>query len=180
MGCRKRSTNEVHKRRTCFLCPFCKCLGGCLPFCCYPFICIHCSHLGRALQATWKPLAQHLHPSPGPMVSMGGCCPFSQPLAEPAPFRCPFLPCVTLATGRMERKHFVFHPHGSWSMPFISHPRAISHLSAKQAFLRAGEQWEEEEEEMTTVRPNSPHCSACVRDVCALPLQPAAGCLPRV
>lgn len=168
------------KDRTCFLCPFCKCLGGCLPFYCYPFKCIHCSRLSRALRATWKPLAQHLHLSPGPMVSMGGCQPASQLLAELALFWCPFLPCVTLSAGRLERKHPVFHPHGSQSMPFISHPHVISHLSAKQAFLRAGEQWEEEEEEMTTVCPNSPHRSACVRDICALLRQPAAGCLPCV
>lgn len=67
---------------------------------------------------------------------------------------------LTLPAVRLERKHLVFHPHVGWSLPFISQPRAISHLSAKQAFLRAGENWEEEEEELTALRPNSPCCSA--------------------
>lgn len=60
----------------------------------------------------------------------------------------------------------MFHPCIGWSLTFISQPRVISHLSAKQAFLPAGEHWEEEEEELTALLQISPAalpaaCSLC-------------------
>lgn len=59
-----------------------------------------------------------------------------------------------------------FIPNIGWSLTFISQPRVISHLSAKQAFLPAGEHWEEEEEELTALLQISPAalpaaCSSC-------------------
>lgn len=60
----------------------------------------------------------------------------------------------------------MFHPYIGWSLAFISQPHVISHLSAKQAFLPAGEHWEEEEEELTALLQISPAalpaaCSSC-------------------
>lgn len=73
---------------------------------------------------------------------------------------------LTLPTVRLERRQLVFHPCIGWSLTFISQPRVISHLSAKQAFLPAGEHWEEEEEELTALLQISPAalpaaCSLC-------------------
>lgn len=66
----------------------------------------------------------------------------------------------------LEKRHLVFHPYIGWSLTIISQPRVISHLSAKQAFLPAGEHWEEEEEELTALLQISPAalpaaCSLC-------------------
>lgn len=73
---------------------------------------------------------------------------------------------LSLPAVRLERRHLVFHPYIGWSLAFISQPHVISHLSAKQAFLPAGEHWEEEEEELTALLQISPAalpaaCSSC-------------------
>lgn len=90
------------------------------------------------------------------------------PGAEAALFQCPFSPCFRALPACCQVGEKT--PNASFPWPFISHLYVISHLSAKQ------------EEEMPAMHPSSP-CSCqllapCEHDVCALLLQPTAGCLP--